>query len=133
MSELKVATEVAEAEFDRWVDANALGRKLARANADPVDRKGVADNRSIIIGAIEDGDLVLNEENEFVFTPAIGERTPLKFAEPDGGMITAGLAKTGDSARLLAALTKTVPPRFTKMKARDLAVCDAIASLFLVK
>jgi len=133
MSDLKVATEVAEAEFEKWVVAMGLSRKLQRADLDADDKKGIAINRSIIVGAIEDGDLALNDENEIVFTPTVGDRTPVTFTEPDGGMITAALAKTGDVSRLLAALTKSVPARFVKMKGRDLTICDAIASLFLVK
>lgn len=132
----KVAREVAEAEFERWAEAMGLSRKLDPAKLDDNDRKSLAQQKNLLLDAIEDGNLVVNESGEFVFTPVKGDQGPLTFPEPDGAMLKAvDQAKQGEAVardhKLLGAITKTSAARFASMKARDLAVCTAVMVLFL--
>jgi hypothetical protein len=134
----KVAKEVAEQEFERWAEAMGLRRMFDPATLDEEDKKALAIHRGALLGAIEDGNLTVNDEGEFVFTPVMGDRTPLTFHEPDGAMLrTADTVKMGEGVsreqKLLGAITKTSASRFSGMKRRDLTICDSIFSLFLAK
>lgn len=142
-TEAKVAREVAEAEFEKWVKAMGLSRKLDPDKLDDEDRKDLAKNRGTILDAIEDGPLVVNEEGEFEYTPQIGvgdskDRTPVRFYEPDGACLMQMDQAKQDALvhrefKLLAAVTKRTSNYFAKMKNRDLDICKAILVTFLVK
>jgi hypothetical protein len=137
----RTALEVAESEFERWAKAMDLARKLDPIGLDSEDKKALSENKRVILDAIQSGNLVVTEEGEFVYTPKIGdEKTPIRFFEPDGAVFMAidRIGKSGEqevkkSYAMLAAMTKEAIGRFSKMKNRDLTVCNAVLLLFLAK
>lgn len=134
----KVATEVAEGEFARWADSMGLelpdAAKLAKMNDE--DRRSLEEQVARVQRAIELGNLVVDDTGNFVFTPVVGDRTPITFFEPTGASIMAMdqrkaghvIAKT---YAVLADITKQPIQRFAAMANRDRKICEAILSLFL--
>lgn len=129
----KVATEVAEADFNRFTEA--MDFNLDPKGWDDEDKKSFNDNKAIIIRAVEQGRLVFNENGEPVFSPSDGGDS-FKFREPRGSDFTAtDLKKQGHliakTNLMLARMTKQPLERFENMVNRDYKVCGAIISLFL--
>lgn len=129
----KVDRETAELEFERFVEAMDLD--LDPAEMDEEDRKGLDIQKGKILSAIMAGSLVINEDGEPVFTPAV-EGDQIKFPEPTGAAFMAmdRKKKTEDMGKLfamMAAITGTHASTFAKMKNRDLKVCIAITTLFM--
>lgn len=135
----KIDAETAEAEFQRWVSAMDLVSKLDTSAMDMEDRKSFEQEKRPLIEAIRFSRLVVDESGQFVFTPQIGDTSALTFAEPDGAMLMA-IDRIGKSTEqvhkqfaLLAAVTGQFVQRFSKMKNRDLVVCNAILGFLLGK
>lgn len=131
----KVALEVAEQEFNRFVEAMDLD--VDPADMDEDDKKGFEQQRDRVVSAIQAGTVVINDNGEPVFTP---QRTkdvePITFHEPTGASLMAmdRKKKTEDIGKLYAAMgdmTKNHANVFSKMKMADLKVCMAITTLFL--
>jgi hypothetical protein len=139
MAEL-IAAEVAEAEFDRWAEAMDLKRKLEHPAMNAESKEGLAVQRRVLLDAIMQGNLAVDDLGQFVFRPQIGDQSPITFFEPDGACLMAvdQIAKQGHREvakgfAILAAMTKQNAPRFAKMKVRDYTVCEAVQVLFLAK
>jgi hypothetical protein len=135
MSEKVVATEVAEADFARWVSAMDLVDKLDPSQLDDEDKKSLAAAKTTLIQAMESGRLVVDEKGQFVFTPAVGQG-PITFYEPSGATLIAmdGKKDGHSNAKMFAAMadfTKTPSATLAALKMRDLRVCQAITVLFL--
>ena len=130
-----IGSDVAENEFLRFIETMDLD--VDPDGMDDEDKSNLKDARRRIVRAISGGALVINEDGDPVYTPKVGaDRNPITFYEPDGGSIMAmDTKKRGhDVAKLyatMADLTKTSVAKFTKMKQRDLSVCQAITVLFL--
>lgn len=131
----KVAKDVAEAEFERFVETMDLD--IDPATMDEDDKKGLDQQRNRIIRAIQTGALYVNDNGEPVFT---AQRTkdgePLTFHEPTGASLMAmdRKKKTEDVGKMyavMADITKTHASTFAKMKMSDLKVCQAVTALFL--
>jgi hypothetical protein len=138
MSEPKVAREVAETEFLRWVVAMGLGPKLDPSALTQEDKRVLADHKNLILHAIMDGRLVVNGDDLFVYTPAKGNQEPITFFEPTGAMLMASdkIAEGQQVAkqfRVMSEITKTNIQRFADMLHRDLEVCHAISQIFLAR
>jgi hypothetical protein len=137
MNDPVVAKEVAEGEFDSWVEAMGLTRKVDPSTLNDEDKKSLADQKGVLLEAIMAGALSLNEAKCFVFTPrASKEREPITFYEPTGASLMAtDQAKLGNVVqkqfKFLADMTQQPASRYAKMVNRDLSVCLAIAALFL--
>jgi len=136
----KIALEVAEAEFQRWAQAMDLTRKLDPSGLDSEDKKSLADSKRILLDAMMDGNLVVTDDGEFVYTQKIGDTNPITFHEPDGASIMSvdqiGKSGTHDVTKavsILSQMTKETKARFAKMKNRDWSVCQAIFGLFLAR
>jgi hypothetical protein len=132
----KITKEVADQEFDRWVEAMGLARKLDPSTLNDEDKKSLADSKKVLIGAMLDGNLLVNDNGELVFQPKFGEGEPITFYEPTGASLMASDAvKMGavvqKQFKVLADMTKTSVARFSSMKNRDLSVCLAISAFFL--
>ncbi len=133
-SDQVVASEVAEAEFERFVDAMDLD---VTAKMDPEDAKAFAATKRIITRAIEKGRLIIDDVGQPIYTPqASDDKTPITFLEPKGASLLAmeSRKKGEDISRLFASIanmTRQTPVRFAKMANRDLRVCMAISTLFL--
>jgi hypothetical protein len=130
-----IALEVAEQEFDRFVDSMDLDVNTAHMDAD--DKKDLDQLRSRIISAIQAGSLVINDNGEPVFTPQrTNDAAPITFHEPTGATLMAmdRKKKTEDVGKLYASMgdmTKTSAATFSKMRMSDLKVCTAVTTLFL--
>ena len=131
----KIAKEVAEQEFNRFVESMDLD--VDPADMDEDDRKGFTQQKDRVIAAIQSGALVIKDSGEPVFTPhRTNDADAITFHEPTGASLMAmdRKKKTEDIGKLYAAMgdiTKTHANVFSKMKMADLKVCMAITTLFL--
>ena len=131
----KIAKEVAEAEFERFVEANDL--LVGTDNMDKEDRDSLDEQRGRIVRAIEVGAMVINEDGEPVFTPQrCQDAKALTFHEPTGASLMAmdRKKKNEDVGKLYATMgdmTRTDAKTFSSMKMADLKVCIAVTTLFL--
>lgn len=129
----KVATEMCEAEFDRFVQKMDLD--FDKSKMDDEDKAGFKRFHDIIIRAMETGALVINEKGEPVFTPSDGK--PITFHEPTGAdRMAADTKQAGHNNRrtlaVIASMTGESIPRFAEMKQRDLKVVEVLYQLFMV-
>ncbi len=135
MKEQKVATEVAELEFERFIEAMDLD--VDPKHLDDEDKKSFARLKGIVLHALETGHMDVNQDGEPVLYPkTIEDKTPIVFYEPEGAsfMEMDKKRKDHDVAKqmaLLGAITKKNPQHFAKMKQRDLKVLNAVLMLFL--
>lgn len=133
--EYKVAHEVAEQEFERFIAANAL--LISQPDMTLEDKASLDEQKNRIIHAIQTGALVVNENGEPVFHPQrVKESNPITFYEPTGAALMAMDRKkagqdVGKMFSTMADMTKTDTKVFATMKMADLKVCLAVATLFL--
>lgn len=134
MTEPKISQEMAEQEFDRFLDAMDI-------EADPVDmdeddKKGFDQQKRRVVAAIMSGNVVIDNDGQPIFTPKRSGGDPITFHEPTGASLMAmdRKKKTEDVGKMyatMADMTKEPPKRFANMKYADLKVCTAITTLFL--
>jgi hypothetical protein len=131
----KIAKDMAELEFDRFVEAMDLDVNTASMDQD--DKQGYEQQRGRIITALQSGALVINDNGEPVYTPQrIKDAEPITFHEPTGASLMAmdRKKKAEDIGKLyatMADMTKTNAKLFSEMKMPDLKVCMAVTTLFL--
>lgn len=131
----KVAKEVADLEFQRFIDMNQI--LWERPNLTEDDLQSREEQKAYIVTAMMSGALVINENGEPIFTPQRSENAqPLTFHEPTGASMQAmdRKKKTEDVGKLFATMgdmTRTDAKTFSVMKMSDLKVCLAITTLFL--
>ena len=129
----EIAKEVAEQEFERFVEAMDLD--IAPETMDEKERQGFSECKRRVIDALCASTLVIDEKGQLTFTPSADEnKTPVTFYEPDGACWMAiDQAKPGHDMTknllFLVAMTRSEKSRFAKMPNRDLKVCLAIAAL----
>lgn len=130
-----VAREVAELEFDRFVEEMDLDVDTEAMDAE--DRTAFDKQKRRILTAIERGSLGINDLGEPVFTPArSGDTAPITFHERTGASLMAsdGKKKGHDAARTYAVMgeiCKVHPSVFSKLKGSDIKVCEAIFALLM--
>lgn len=130
-----VSKDVAEAEFARFIEANAL--LVETPGMSDEDRASFAEQKTRITRAMEQGALMINDQGEPVFTPQrTKDAEALTFHEPTGASLMAmDRRKRGeDIAKLystMADMTRTDAKVFSKMAMADLKVCMAVTALFL--
>jgi len=132
-TEERVALEVAEEEFGRFVDAMDLD--LDPQNMSEEDREAFEQQKRFFLNAVREGRLSVDERGQPVFQPSSGG--PLTFREPNGAaLMEMDKGKRNENQRklhlLMAAVTKSPAARFAKMPKRDLKVCTAIV-IFLMQ
>lgn len=133
----KVAREVAEQEFENFVEAMDLD--LDTADMDVEDLAGFNKQKRRIVRAIIRGDLVFTENGEAVYTPRHPRTThkdPITFHERTGASIMAmdGKKKGHDAAKMysvLAEMCKVHPKTFAGMVGEDVKVCEALFALLM--
>lgn len=131
----KISKEMAEKEFDRFLEA--MGLEFDESSMDPDDAKSFQAPKKLIINAIERGSLVVDEGGQPVYTPQrVGEGKPIVFYEPTGASLMAmdNGKKSEDIKRLyhvMADITHRDAKAFSSMKMADLKICMAITTLFL--
>lgn len=131
-----ISKDVAEAEFERFLEAMDLVERINSSRLDEEDKKKLAEIRDNVVSAIESGRLVIDGEGCPVYTPKLGDTKAIKFSEPDGAVVMAmDRVKQGHTIAkanaVLGAMTGEGPQRFAKMKQRDLRVCNDLLTLFL--
>jgi len=132
---LKIDLEVAEQEFNRFIDAMCIDADPTNMGEEDIEEFN--EQKRKIVGAISKGDLVINETGEPVYTPKRSEnKDPITFYEPTGANLAEQdkRAKGHSYTRLfttMGSMTKTNSSRFAKMKMYDLKICQTITILFL--
>lgn len=134
MADEKIATEVAVAEFERFLESMDLDIDTSKMDAD--DLKSYDESKRKLVRAIERGHLVVDDKGQPVYTPQLGGGTQITFYEPTGAsfMATDGKKKGYDMAKMNAMLgdiTRLPPVTFAKMAGRDYKICQTILVLFL--
>lgn len=129
-----IAVEVAEAEFDRWCAAMRLRFHVDKMDAE--DRKSFDAQRQVLLDAICDGNLVVNNDGRFAFTPVGEPGGTITFYKPKGAhFMEADNHKRSQEIKrgyaVMAAMTHENIRRFADMESDDLKVCMAIMALFL--
>lgn len=132
----KVALEICESEFQRFLEAMDLRDKTEGANLDAEDKKSWLEVKATILNAMRRGSLVIDESGCPVFTPQVGDVSPVTFHEPTGAELMAmDQAKVGHSVarqnNFMGAISKQGPQRFAKMAMRDYKVCQSLVAAFL--
>lgn len=133
MDEVKVGKEVAEAEFDRFIEEMDIDAD--KEGMDDEDRKAFDAAKRLFVRAVMNGSLAVDEQGRPVFTPKSGG-SPIVFNEPTGASLMASDAhkKNHDVAKMFAILgdiTGRDKKVFARMPRRDLNVCQTIVTLFL--
>jgi hypothetical protein len=130
----KISPDVAEQELARFFDTMDLD--VDPDGMDDDDRSSLKNNRRVLLRAICNGTLTINEKGEPVFTPKLGDLQPLTFHEPTGASYMAmdgTKKKDRDFSKMfgvMADMTHTNEAMFSLMKNRDLKVCNAILGFF---
>jgi len=135
--ESKVALEVAEQEFDSFVDAMRLDVDTSFMDAE--DLTAFEKQKRRIVFAIQDGSLFINEEGKAVYTPQHKDskyHEPLIFNERSGSSVMAldGKKKNYDVAKtyaVMGAMCKVPPVTFAGLVGIDGKICEAIFSLLM--
>lgn len=132
LTQMKVAAEVAAAEFDRLCAAMRIETDLAELDEDELEAwNGLRDP---IIKDIQRGQLVISEAGLAVYTPIGGKA--LTFNAPTGATMMAleTHAKGKDISNMVAAIadmTGVGKGEFSRLPARDVQACGRLARLFL--
>jgi hypothetical protein len=130
----KVAREVAELDFARFLDMMDLDADMTRM--DPEDTKSFEEAKHRLVRAIERGHLAIDEKGQPVYTPQGGTQQPITFFEPTGASFIAMDSKKKDQnvaklCAVMADMTRQNAALFAKLPARDFKVCQTIVTLFL--
>lgn len=133
----KVALEVAEKEFNRFVEEMDLDLDTALMDAE--DLTAFTKQKNRIIRAIQRGNLVVNENGEAVYTPfnkGSKHKEPLTFHERTGASLMAmdGKKKNHDVAKtyaVLADMCRVHQSVFAGLAGTDVKVCEALFALLM--
>lgn len=132
-----VVVEVAEKDFDRFVDEMDLDLDTAEMDAEDLTAFNKQKNR--ILRAIVRGNLVINENGEAVFTP-INKRSKhtdaITFHERTGASLMAmdGKKKNHDVAKtyaVMADMCKVHQSVFAGLVGSDVKTCEALFALLM--
>jgi hypothetical protein len=133
MSEkIKVAAEVAAAEFDRMCVAMRIETDLAELDEEELEAwNGLRDP---IIKDIMRGQLAIDAEGRAVYSPIGGK--PLTFNAPTGATLMAleTYGKGKDVSNMMASIadmTGSAKGELSRLAARDVQACGRLARLFL--
>lgn len=135
--ENKVARDMAEQEFDRFVDSMDLD--LDTAGLDVEDLTAFTKQKNRIIRQVERGALVINDNGEAVYTPqnkGSKHTDAITFHERTGASLMAmdGKKKGHDVAKtyaVLADMCKVHANVFAGLVGTDVKVCEALFALLM--
>lgn len=133
----KIVKEMAEAEFDRFIECMDLYFDTAEMDAD--DLTGFNKNKSRLVRAIQNASLVINDNGEAVFTPKNPKskhQEPIVFHERSGVSLSAmdGKRKNHDVAKTYAVMgemCKVHPKVFAGLVGNDIKVCESLFILLM--
>lgn len=131
----KIATEVAEQEFQRLCESNRVD-----TDTNEMDQDSLSDWLKLKQGVIRDlrlGTLVVGEDGKPTYTPE-GSSKGFTFHAPTGATLLAGETYKGDRAVsntyvALADLTRSDRGEFSKLHTIDVKACMRIMQLFLAQ
>lgn len=137
MSEPTICRDVAEGEFDRFVDAMDLD--LDTSDMDAEDLSAFNKQKNRILRAMCGGHLVINDNGEAVYTPQrpnSKHKEPITFHERTGASLMAmdGKKKGHDVSKtyaIMADMCKVHPSVFAGLSGSDAKVCEAIFALLM--
>ena len=132
-----IAREVAESEFERFVDGMDLYLDTSKMDAE--DLTGFLKQKERILRAIERGSLIINEDSEAVYTatnPRSKYTEAITFHERSGASLMAmdGKKKGHDVAKtyaILADMCRVPPGVFAGFVGTDVKVCEALFALLM--
>jgi hypothetical protein len=135
--EPRVSREVAESEFDRFVESMSID--VDKSLMDEDEERAFERQKNKLVKAIMDESLVINDEGEAVYTPCNKRsRTdvPLTFNERTGNTLTStdSKGKNAQAAKMYAMMGDMcrVPPKtFSGLVGQDIKMCEAIFSLLM--
>lgn len=131
--ENQVSNDVAQEEFDRFLDRNRLIWDIDDNDAE--DRKDMIEYRDRFIREIEAGNLTIDDNGLPSYTCVYKEDCTFKFNRPTGATY-AQMDKKKDSAKMaklfvaIAEMTKRSPKVISTLDNYDLRVLIAIFSIF---
>lgn len=132
-----VALEVAEAEFDRFVEMMDLDVDTTKMNEDDVS--GFEKQKRRILRALQAGSLVINDNGEAVYCPQHSRskhKDAITFHEYSGasGMATDGKKKNQNVAAtyaMMGDMCKVHPNIFAGLVGPDIKICMALFLLLM--
>ncbi len=130
----KMPKDMAEDEFHRFTEAMDL--EFDVEEMDDKDREAFENHKKVMIKALRDGSLVINENGEPTYTLKKSKTpTTLTFREPRGSsFIAMDGKKMGDVGKMyacMADMTGVHQSTFSNAHYRDLKVMQTITTLFL--
>jgi len=128
----KVDQETAEAEFDRFIDANEIDAD--ERDMDAEDLQFFRKQKRKLLRALQDGSLTIDESGCPEYTPQLAESAspgPLKFRPRSGASLMASDAKkpnhlAAKTYAMMADMTQREPKVFARLVGRDIKICEAI-------
>lgn len=133
--EQKVAHDVALDEFNRFCDSMDIDNNTDAMTEE--DAKSFEEPKGVIIRAIMEGSLLINDDGEPEYTPKNSPKVGnLTFREPNGADYMAmDRKKEGQNIAkmwtLAESVTKSAPGTIANLRNRDLKVVRAIMQLFM--
>lgn len=131
-----ISKDFAEQEFNRFCDFMYLELNQESMNEDEIEDFNT--NKKVIINAICNGSLIIDESGQPIYTPIRSEiKEPITFYEVEGhNLIDMDKGKQSEPMRktfsVMQSITKKPTGFFAKMKKNpDLKVCLALTTLFL--
>ena len=126
--------ESAEVEFERFADGMDID--ISPDGMDSEELSAFNRTKDRVIKAIQNGNLIIDDEDQAVFTPKGEDAKPLVFHERRGVDIMAmdqfkknqNMAKT---YAVMSSMCRTDISIFRKMAGSDLKVCEAIWQLLM--
>jgi hypothetical protein len=133
----KIASEQAELEYDRFLDAMDILVDTTKLDAE--DLSAYNKQRDRILAAVCKGALVFNEDGEAVYTPQHSRSKhtdAITFHERTGASLMAmdGKKKGHDVAKtyaVLADMCKVHPSVFAGLVGSDVKICEALFALLM--
>lgn len=134
---VEISTEVAEQEFERFVSAMDLD--FEASNMDANDLVQFKRQKKILIKAISNSSLNVNDDGEFVYTPQHKRskyKEEITFYERDGAALMAMDGKKPDHNvakmyAVLAVMCKVPPKTFAGLVGVDIRISEAIFALLM--
>ncbi|MBW1725979.1 MAG: hypothetical protein JRJ62_00075 [Deltaproteobacteria bacterium] len=132
-----IAPEMAEAEFDRFVDAMDLD--LDTSEMDVEDLTAFKKQKKRIIKSIICGNLIINDEGEAVFTPSNSRskhKDPITFHERTGASLMAMDTKKNNhnvakTYAVMGDMCEVSPKVFSGLAGSDIKICEALFALLM--
>ena len=131
-----VGDDVAEAEFNRFI--SALKAKLNLNKLKSKQRADFEDNKAIVLDALKDGSLRVDDKGQPYYTPACDFPSgPIRFKKPKGKTLMAGNGLGEDagierSFKMMAQLTGQTPIHLEELDLDELEVPLAVMTILLV-